>query len=215
MWGATPCGNAKCLTAKNFNPRTSCEVRLSLIPIYLRDWEFQSTHLVWGATLVTITQIAKDYDFNPRTSCEVRLSMWIMQRSIHNISIHAPRVRCDPDNVQMTVNYLLNFNPRTSCEVRHVSIYRLKDYKWFQSTHLVWGATEDYFENWRHRQYFNPRTSCEVRLCDYMSNRSPYKISIHAPRVRCDEFQGEPFSGEFDFNPRTSCEVRLKLPPIT
>ena len=34
-------------------------------------------------------------DFNPRTSCEVRLPLQPAFIYIVNISIHAPRVRCD------------------------------------------------------------------------------------------------------------------------
>ena len=35
-------------------------------------------------------------------------------------------------------------------------------------------------------QYFNPRTSCEVRPLFFKQNAHAIRISIHAPRVRCD-----------------------------
>ncbi len=55
----------------------------------------------------------------------------------------------------------------------------------FQSTHLVWGAT--------------------IGLSLLISRK---KISIHAPRVRCDVYNMTIDDVLFNFNPRTSCEVR-------
>ena len=215
----------------NFNPRTSCEVRpnpkAALVGISL----FQSTHLVWGAT-----RVCKSID------------VWSL-----NISIHAPRVRCD----RMVNNIVLpdlHFNPRTSCEVRHAVIICIKipiyisihaprvrcDSRqqkcltmWllFQSTHLVWGATAKVQVRTPHHSYFNPRTSCEVRPLIFRIDQIAWGISIHAPRVRCDQirsliplfdviFQSTHLvwgatAYEFwrwieiqHFNPRTSCEVR-------
>ena len=122
-----------------FNPRTSCEVRLLVLVFSDYSIIFQSTHLVWGATI-------------KRKNA----------RNKHNISIHAPRVRCD-----FRSWWLSPF----------VSL--------FQSTHLVWGATYtvhdrfggDYISIHAPRVrcdfcrisqsgellHFNPRTSCEVR----------------------------------------------------
>ena len=123
-----------------FNPRTSCEVRLSSGSILTSTSLFQSTHLVWGATTYKLyefhqeeisihaprvrcdwayvsTQRAVDY-FNPRTSCEVRLIERYSRRYLLWISIHAPRVRCDVNSWDIS-------SAKTV----------------FQSTHLVWGAT--------------------------------------------------------------------------
>ena len=126
------------------------------------------------------------------------------------ISIHAPRVRCDISS-RFLKHWLLYFNPRTSCEVRrYIDMDDTRD-KIFQSTHLVWGAT----------------------ISAFLSGIVIY-ISIHAPRVRCDdlspfllqyffEFQsthlvwGATFLSRiynfrcFYFNPRTSCEVRPRF----
>ena len=99
--------------------------------------------------------------FNPRTSCEVR-----------------------PTNTRKRRNGKY-FNPRTSCEVRLREPHLLSVYIIFQSTHLVWGATDE----WRGVFIF-------------------WRISIHAPRVRCDKFQFMNNSIKIYFNPRTSCEVR-------
>ena len=134
--GLQPCFNL----ISYFNPRTSCEVRL-YTSFLLKFWiVFQSTHLVWGATCVLTRR-----------------------GNIRNISIHAPRVRCDPQQYcNITSRY--HFNPRTSCEVRlvrrDVPVLDLA----FQSTHLVWGAT---------------------LIFGIIIFFSP--ISIHAPRVRCDK----------------------------
>ena len=129
------------LNVVNFNPRTSCEVRLNV-------------HRVPHTF----------YHFNPRTSCEVRLKLIAVYSPRKCISIHAPRVRCDPSIITMLFAIVL-----------------------FQSTHLVWGATADNTEirsftiisihaprvrcdypkkinAYIFMYYFNPRTSCEVRL---------------------------------------------------
>ena len=79
---------------RHFNPRTSCEVRL----------------------LFFSTLPSRLY-FNPRTSCEVRLSVEHNPVCTVNISIHAPRVRCDWHSWIQSA-YSAHFNPRTSCEVR-------------------------------------------------------------------------------------------------
>ena len=122
---------------------------------------FQSTHLVWGATLYN----SHSYSFA-------------------DISIHAPRVRCDPEEIYST-RLCLYFNPRTSCEVRpHLLAQKNLDQP-FQSTHLVWGAT-------------SPCSFSFFRLF----------ISIHAPRVRCDYQPIHHGLFYYHFNPRTSCEVR-------
>ena len=42
---------------------------------------------------------------------------------------------------------------------------------------------------------------------------SQLRISIHAPRVRCDANVGYGNNSFKNFNPRTSCEVRRKVTP--
>ena len=84
--------------------------------------------------------------------------------------------------------YWLYFNPRTSCEVRRLIWWTGRHTTIFQSTHLVWGAT---FYNFKHDK---------DRI-----------ISIHAPRVRCDDEMAHGVTCNYYFNPRTSCEVRRAL----
>ena len=103
-----------------------------------------------------------------------------------SISIHAPRVRCDPRLI-IPVLFPSNFNPRTSCEVRRAHAeYELKNVK--ISIHA-------------------PRVRCDTA---WIENRlGETIISIHAPRVRCDHHNlGVLRRAEHNFNPRTSCEVR-------
>ena len=123
--------------------------------------------------------------FNPRTSCEVRPKFNYRSHPAYQISIHAPRVRCD--NIVFCKRYFKhNFNPRTSCEVRPDVVFRKRYFK----------------------HNFNPRTSCEVRRTNNLSAILPLTISIHAPRVRCDRSKNGNTRQSDYFNPRTSCEVR-------
>ena len=117
VWGATLPLGTSCNPKMYFNPRTSCEVRRAEDVVWAEFEVFQSTHLVWGATLSSTAKYIAE-----------------------NISIHAPRVRCDTYNL---------CNQRTQ--------------KRFQSTHLVWGATTILPIVTFPPYYFNPRTSCEVR----------------------------------------------------
>ena len=127
-------------TGKNFNSRTSCEVRRTNLPTRTNAIRFQLTHLLRGATgsgnaeihvgdISTHAPLARcdlpvrirypviPSHFNSRTSCEVR---------------HAAH----SDALQM-----LDFNSRTSCEVRHVGRRWNNDEREFQLTHLLRGAT--------------------------------------------------------------------------
>ena len=214
-----------------FNPRTSCEVR----PIKNREKRdellFQSTHLVWGATNLYNTSISliifqsthlvwgatRDnrrlaewiLNFNPRTSCEVRRHFQIRHAKRHCISIHAPRVRCDR-LFWCQAGLRLYFNPRTSCEVRRRKIKMLGDDTLFQSTHLVWGATssDSLHHSRNHISIHAPRVRCDNNA---VSNA--LKLNYFNPRTSCEVrplMNGKWSWKWLNFNPRTSCEVRLK-----
>ena len=147
----------------NFNPRTSCEVRLQ------GRWR----------------KCFRGEYFNPRTSCEVRLLSEYKKVQEENISIHAPRVRCDRDNRRLA-EWILNFNPRTSCEVRPLLGALRLTISIFQSTHLVWGATAVTLPD-QEKDLISihaPRVRCDFYNCQCYFCTS--FISIHAPRVRCD-----------------------------
>ena len=125
--------------------------------------EFQSTHPGWGATCRLSDPVCTTGDFNPRTPGGVRLHQTICLMLIQRISIHAPRVGCDTS--KSSFNFLrLNFNPRTPGGVRlSHCVYNFLLFL-FQSTHPGWGATLIYKSVKRDRKH----------------------ISIHAPRVGCD-----------------------------
>ena len=145
----------------NFNPRTSCEVRLLIGENHVWNIWFQSTHLVWGATnaLIVVLYMSHISIHAPRVRCDLSdIFLW----ALPDISIHAPRVRCDRNLCSFSIaRYNFNprtscevrqksedvvqlqshFNPRTSCEVRRYCPNAVKTSIKFQSTHLVWGAT--------------------------------------------------------------------------
>ena len=126
------------------------------------------------------------------------------------ISIHAPRVRCDKmtSGKWSTTHY---FNPRTSCEVRqarntcrahaeYISIHAPRvrcDKKMFSE--LMSGVIISIHA---------PRVRCDNSTRCRKLGLS--QISIHAPRVRCDVDKHDNIRWNvLHFNPRTSCEVRL------
>ena len=79
----------------------------------------------------------------------------------------------------------------------------------FQSTHPVWGAT---FLDLHHcvvDSHFNPRTPYGVRRTQPWQNRSICSISIHAPRMGCDQPPPPLTRMASHFNPRTPYGVRL------
>ena len=118
MRGATLVSDCRECFMFYFNPRSSCEERLSGIngvvtaiafqsTLLMRGATrdeleamdeitlFQSTLLMRGATLQRQVQALVVRDFNPRSSCEERLE--IVKRSLQelHISIHAPHARSD------------------------------------------------------------------------------------------------------------------------
>ena len=212
---------------KDFNSRTSCEVRHLLRRDRFRIQIFQLTHLLRGATLSRELHLDTREHFNSRTSCEVRPHLVVGDAAI------------------------ADFNSRTSCEVR-----RKRPRSWgaattFQLTHLLRGATESDGDASPDGHDFNSRTSCEVRRATG-PGVGPGAISTHAPLARCDAprtgvsvvegfqlthlLRGATWGGRYgrmaalisthaplarcdytirnkatkdgDFNSRTSCEVR-------
>ena len=123
----------------DFNPRTSCEVRLLLPMIRELLRLFQSTHLLRGATRLTrmvlkmgsfqSTHLLRGATYAERvrtTRCTISIHAPLARcdtgesREDQNkaISIHAPLARCDPPPGAAGLWITFHFNPRTSCEVR-------------------------------------------------------------------------------------------------
>ena len=122
------------------------------------------------------------------------------------ISIHAPRMGCDfkmnltalssifqsthpvwgATRSNTNINFIIrNFNPRTPYGVRRAFSAGMTSGTRFQSTHPVWGATQGFYRVYRERA-----------------------ISIHAPRMGCDQESLLQISYVFYFNPRTPYGVR-------
>ncbi len=193
-------------------------------------YKFQSTHPVWGATAFGDTVYGGQLfqSTHPVWGATDPIP-WVYEMDC--ISIHAPRVGCDP--MQQAQLQLFNdfnprtpcgvrpwlglqddaqgrdFNPRTPCGVRPAAIISTPRMpKQFQSTHPVWGAT------WEHQQMIDemmisihaPRVGCDGREDLEMLQKS--QISIHAPRVGCDAVYRPIDKDHADFNPRTPCGVR-------
>ena len=156
------------LPAPDFNPRTPCGVRPHT------SSRSQALHP----------------DFNPRTPCGVRRVHLSAVRPASRISIHAPRVGCDPTE-QMVWISSTDFNPRTPCGVRPMA--RQADSKFLDfNPRTPCGVRPQHLRcRRRYRDYFNPRTPCGVR-------RRVYRLL-------------EP--GRINFNPRTPCGVRRLTPP--
>ena len=167
----------------DFNPRTSCEVRLYYHHHHLNRGLFQSTHLMRGATNISTNNLFTTTFQSTHLMRGATDAGKALARQI-DISIHAPHARCDwVWRRQWNLRY--DFNPRTSCEVRLRSFVC--------SLHL-----DD----------FNPRTSCEVRHA--ISHAFSKRLDFN-PRTSCEVRPSgiADLITNGDFNPRTSCEVRL------
>ena len=145
---------------------------------------FQSTHPVWGATSGRKAALDGIHRFNPRTPCGVRPGVAQCHNTPRQVSIHAPRVGCDTGQ-SSSAWIRTSFNPRTPCGVRREDWDARKGIVGFQSTHPVWGATE-----------------IEQAFSDTLV------VSIHAPRVGCDNRCPQFVIRARCFNPRTPCGVR-------
>ena len=103
-----------------------------------------------------------------------------MRNVNRDISIHAPRERCDKgSSYNSKVKAISIHAPRERCDAIHQLSIQSK--KLFQSTHRVSDATQQ-----------------------YGIKQANISISIHAPRERCDEIQLSSSFGTKNFNPRTA-----------
>ncbi len=168
----------------DFNPRTPRGVRRLCEKSLFFRFVFQSTHPAWGATLNECVQ---------PTCCM--------------ISIHAPRVGCDPPLIPSLLPFC-NFNPRTPRGVRLAENAASATEVRFQSTHPAWGATEIPYDLAVEGFDFNPRTPRGVRP-------SPAYQSMQADKFQSTHpaWGATPFYCHFpppptNFNPRTPRGVR-------
>ena len=148
--------------ARHFNPRTPRGVRLAVSRHFASWMTFQSTHPAWGATqsfAAFKTIVSGFQSTHPAWGATAKAAYDDFDE---DISIHAPRVGCDFNNLIPFI-YLIYFNPRTPRGVRHCLLLRVYNLLLFQSTHPAWGATP---------------------FGGFLSLL--FRISIHAPRVGCD-----------------------------
>ena len=197
-------GTCQDFTSKNFNSRTSCEVRHAGRP-----------------------KLQANRHFNSRTSCEVRRNRPRLWRVLSTFQLthllrgatHPAEAGQGPNAFQLT-HLLRGATTRCCMGTGRVS---------FQLTHLLRGATnfvrnlpmvsdfnsrtscevrQNRTPEGHDRENFNSRTSCEVRQVKRVEYDPETGISTHAPLARCDL----PVSGVTldpdNFNSRTSCEVR-------
>ena len=146
---------------------------------------FQSTHPVWGATFLLLTMCGVCCNFNPRTPCGVRPIICVVGFVRIAISIHAPRVGCDPEPQKLGLppKAISIHAPRVGCDHDGSSVDRKRVE--FQSTHPVWGATRMIYQHYKLGIFQSTHPVWGATFPDgtmqYM-----FSISIHAPRVGCD-----------------------------
>ncbi len=174
-------------TAKDFNPRSSCEERLHCLFTYVvSKYNFNPRSSCEERREADVVGDASLY-FNPRSSCEERLDLVLLRLTHANISIHAPHARSDETRINIfepefrfqstllmrgatgsrcrAAHHQVDFNPRSSCEERPQDLYTHNTAKLqFQSTLLMRGATAARQKRQCSPAYFNPRSSCEERL---------------------------------------------------
>ena len=142
VWGATRY-HMGAFTDKKISihaPRVGCDTNVERAELW--QLQFQSTHPVWGATgylwseginLIMISIHA------PRVGCDFQETR---RQCAHQISIHAPRVGCDTCESQPAGHQEISIHaPRVGCDRPRQTQRSTQSI--FQSTHPVWGATDD------------------------------------------------------------------------
>ncbi len=148
----------------NFNPRAPCGVRPPRPPT------------AWSAAC----------NFNPRTPCGVRRSTRRTASATWPFQSTHPVWGATKDKLEMLTAAQISIHaPRVGCDCG-ADRGRGQDAA-FQSTHPVWGATINEAARSGSGSDFNPRTPCGVR--PHRPGRAGRRagISIHAPRVGCDQ----------------------------
>ena len=140
VWGATPLRPPTPHTARGFNSRTPCGVRLPMLFSYRYELVVSIHAPRVGCDSKRKTIRKKHRRFNSRTPCGVRQTVSLPVFALITVSIHAPRVGCD-EVTPIRYRVSICFNSRTPCGVRHGTHPDnvIKDL--FQFTHPVWGAT--------------------------------------------------------------------------
>ena len=116
VWGATIAFLHSSDSFWDFNPRTPCGVRRARYPRFPQGKDF-NPRTPCGVRPAGHLDGPAAIDFNPRTPCGVRQRFREVPCIREKISIHAPRVGCDPRLIAL--NELLNISihaPRVGCD---------------------------------------------------------------------------------------------------
>ena len=184
-------------------------MRQKIIPEFKLLLKFQSTHPVWGATsphsdFTTLTNISIHA---PRVGCDAQ--EWGVRQSLRNFN---PRTPCGvrPAQALASLPNSTNFNPRTPCGVRPTPFDKNGQIRPDFNPRTPCGVRPSWANTTLFRSNFNPRTPCGVRPPGRQRPVCSTGISIHAPRVGCDQScNNHDYSLFVNFNPRTPCGVRL------
>ena len=132
--------------------------------------------------------------------------MWKMRATYRTVSIHAPRVGCDKETLEMLLSSYVSIHaPRVGCDRKIIARWAPpKEFQFthpawgatldrssrvvtpvFQFTHPVWGATQWVFlvERMKRFQFTHPVWGATESFGVVVYG---FIVSIHAPRVGCD-----------------------------
>ena len=145
--------------------------------------------------------------FNPYTTWAMRHGCTVITTMHANISIHAPRERCDEKGKQARQYFIIsihaprercvgfylysiskfkNFNPRTVWAMRHREREKSPGRKKYFNPRTAWAMRLYCESQCQGSCYFNPRTAWAMRRSQGTELLCILRISIHAPRERCD-----------------------------
>ena len=144
-------------------------------------------YTTWAMRLVIPEARLLRLNFNPRTAWAMRHGCTVITTMHANISIHAPRERCDEKGKQARQYFIISIHaPRERCVGFY--LYSISKFKNF-NPRTVWAMRHREREKSPGRKkYFNPRTAWAMRLyCESQCQGSCY------------------------FNPRTAWAMRLLL----
>ena len=185
VWGATQCKRPPRALITSFNSRTPCGVRQVDKRRLILDLLFQFTHPVWGAT-VGIDSIDTLLDVSihaPRVGCDY---VTLTAEVLPYVSIHAPRAGCDCYAPRAYCS-TRGFNSRTPCGMRRGQPQTTQWGVRFQFTHPVWGATSPLSDMLCGMAFQFTHPVWGATLLHSTTCLLPYIVSIHAPRVGCDD----------------------------
>ena len=171
------------LSAQYFNPRAPCGARLLSFSAWSMFLKFQSTRPLRGATVLDARQRSR-LVISIHAPLAGRDGRYLFHPQCHCISIHAPLAGRDPRQKASSL-WGRYFNPRAPCGARRDGLMMDWEYRVFQSTRPLRGATavstvriqRQIFQStrplrgatgrshgclWRHSD-FNPRAPCGAR----------------------------------------------------